>query len=51
MKPQRIADCRAGGMAREMASALKWINRSRHRIRVFGILVSDLSKLGESRQP
>lgn len=46
-KPCRIAMVGAGGMAREVASALDWINRTRPRFEFLGYVVSDLTKLGE----
>jgi sugar O-acyltransferase (sialic acid O-acetyltransferase NeuD family) len=36
----------AGGMAREIASALEWINRTAPRFEFVGYVVSDLTKLG-----
>ena len=50
MKPQRIAVIGAGGMAREVASTLKWINHVEHRFEFVGYIVSDLSRLGRSGQ-
>jgi sugar O-acyltransferase (sialic acid O-acetyltransferase NeuD family) len=47
MKPLRIAVVGAGGMAREVASTLKWINRVEHRFEFVGYIVSDLSRLGD----
>jgi sugar O-acyltransferase (sialic acid O-acetyltransferase NeuD family) len=47
MSMRRIAIVGAGGMAREMASALHWINRSEPRFEFLGYLVSDLSRLGD----
>jgi sugar O-acyltransferase (sialic acid O-acetyltransferase NeuD family) len=47
MKPQRIAVIGAGGMAREVASALAWVNRVERRFEFVGYVVSDLSRLGE----
>ena len=47
MKPQRIAVIGAGGMAREVASALAWVNRIERRFEFVGYVVSDLSRLGE----
>jgi sugar O-acyltransferase (sialic acid O-acetyltransferase NeuD family) len=47
MKVQRIAVVGAGGMAREVASTLKWINRVEHRFEFVGCVVSDLSRLGD----
>jgi sugar O-acyltransferase (sialic acid O-acetyltransferase NeuD family) len=46
MKPIRIAIVGAGGMAREIASAIQWINRSRQEFEFKGYVVSDLSRLG-----
>jgi len=45
MHPERIAIVGAGGMAREIASALGWINRSGPRFEFLGYVVSDLSRL------
>jgi sugar O-acyltransferase (sialic acid O-acetyltransferase NeuD family) len=45
MKPQRIAMIGAGGMAREIASALQWINREQIRFEFLGYIVSDMSRL------
>jgi sugar O-acyltransferase (sialic acid O-acetyltransferase NeuD family) len=47
MKPQRIVIIGAGGMAREVASALKWMNQVEHQFEFVGYVVSDLSKLGD----
>lgn len=47
MKPQRIAVVGAGGMAREIASTLKWMNRAEHRFEFVGYIVSDLSRLAD----
>jgi sugar O-acyltransferase (sialic acid O-acetyltransferase NeuD family) len=47
MKLQRIAVIGAGGMAREVASALAWMNRVERRFEFVGYVVSDLSRLGE----
>jgi sugar O-acyltransferase (sialic acid O-acetyltransferase NeuD family) len=47
MKPQRIAVVGAGGMAREVASTLKYINQVDHRFEFLGYIVSDLSRLGD----
>lgn len=44
---RRIAIVGAGGMAREMASAVQWINRVERRFEFLGYVVSDLGKLGE----
>jgi sugar O-acyltransferase (sialic acid O-acetyltransferase NeuD family) len=46
MKLQRIAIVGAGGMAREVASTLKWINQVEHRFEFIGYIVSDLFRLG-----
>jgi len=42
---RRIAIVGAGGMAREVASAIQWINRTEPQFEFVGYLVSDLSKL------
>lgn len=47
MKPQRIAVIGAGGMAREVASTLKWMNQVEHRFEFVGYIVSDLSRMGD----
>ena len=47
MKPQRIAVIGAGGMAREVASTLKWMNRVEHRLELVGYIVSDLPASGD----
>ncbi len=47
MKLQRIAVVGAGGMAREVASTLAWMNRVDHRFEFVGYVVSDLSRLGD----
>jgi len=47
MRALRIAIVGAGGMAREVASALTWINRSEQLFEFVGYVVSDLSKLSE----
>jgi sugar O-acyltransferase (sialic acid O-acetyltransferase NeuD family) len=47
MQPRRIAIAGAGGMAREIASALRWINRTDQKFEFLGYVVSDLSRLGE----
>ena len=44
---RRIAIVGAGGMAREVASAVHWINRTDRRFEFLGYVVSDISKLGE----
>jgi sugar O-acyltransferase (sialic acid O-acetyltransferase NeuD family) len=46
MKRKRIVIIGAGGMAREVASALHWINRAEPRFDFLGYVVSDLSRLG-----
>ena len=46
MKRQRIAIVGAGGMAREVASTLRWINKPEDRYDFLGYLVSDVSQLG-----
>jgi sugar O-acyltransferase (sialic acid O-acetyltransferase NeuD family) len=46
MKRKRIVIVGAGGMAREMASTLHWINRFEPRFDFLGYVVSDLSRLG-----
>jgi sugar O-acyltransferase (sialic acid O-acetyltransferase NeuD family) len=47
MKPQRIVVIGAGGMAREVASTLKYINQVERRFDFVGYVVSDLSRLGD----
>jgi sugar O-acyltransferase (sialic acid O-acetyltransferase NeuD family) len=47
MKVQRIAVIGAGGMAREVASTLRWINQVERRFEFVGYVVSDLSRLGD----
>lgn len=47
MTKLRIAIVGAGGMAREMVSALEWINRVEPRFEFLGCLVTDLSRLCE----
>ena len=47
MKRKRIVIVGAGGMAREVASAVQWINRSEPRFDFLGYVVSELSRLGE----
>jgi len=44
---RRIAIVGAGGMAREVTSAIQWINRSERVFEFVGYVVSDLSKLSE----
>ena len=46
MTGRRIVIIGAGGMAREVASALKYINRQKETYDFLGFVVSDLSKLG-----
>ncbi|HXM63311.1 MAG TPA: hypothetical protein VN950_20790 [Terriglobales bacterium] len=46
MRLKRIAIIGAGGMAREIASALHWINRIDRQFEFLGYAVSDLSRLG-----
>jgi len=46
MPAQRIVIVGAGGMAREIASALRCINQSKKRFEFLGYVVSDLSRLG-----
>ena len=43
----RIAIVGAGGIAREVASAIQWINREKPQFEFVGYLVSDLSKLSK----
>ena len=43
MRPGRIVIVGAGGMAREIASALRWINRGSPQFEFLGYVVSDLS--------
>jgi sugar O-acyltransferase (sialic acid O-acetyltransferase NeuD family) len=47
MRPGRIVIVGAGGMAREIASALRWINRGSPQFEFLGYVVSDLSNLGQ----
>jgi sugar O-acyltransferase (sialic acid O-acetyltransferase NeuD family) len=47
MRPKRIVIVGAGGMAREIASALHWINRTDRQFEFLGYVVSDLSRLGQ----
>jgi sugar O-acyltransferase (sialic acid O-acetyltransferase NeuD family) len=47
MKRKRIVIIGAGGMAREIESAIRSINRSEPRFDFLGYVVSDLSRLGE----
>jgi sugar O-acyltransferase (sialic acid O-acetyltransferase NeuD family) len=47
MRPTRIVIVGAGGMAREIASALRWINRCSPQFEFLGYVVSDLSHLGQ----
>src|SRR6202011_5292444 len=46
MRRKRIAIIGAGGMAREVASTLQWINRAAPAFDFLGYVVSDLSQLG-----
>jgi sugar O-acyltransferase (sialic acid O-acetyltransferase NeuD family) len=46
MKRKRIVIIGAGGMAREVASALRWLNRGEPAFDFLGYVVSDLSRLG-----
>jgi sugar O-acyltransferase (sialic acid O-acetyltransferase NeuD family) len=46
MKRKRIVIVGAGGMAREVASTLHWINRREPAFDLLGYVVSDLSRLG-----
>jgi len=46
MRRKRIVIIGAGGMAREVASTLHWINRSEPVFDFLGYVVSDLSRLG-----
>jgi len=46
MKRKRIVIIGAGGMAREVASTLHWINRCQPAFDFLGYVVSDLSQLG-----
>ncbi len=47
MQPKRIVIVGAGGMAREIASALRWVNRIDRQFEFLGYVVSDLSRLGQ----
>jgi sugar O-acyltransferase (sialic acid O-acetyltransferase NeuD family) len=47
MNRKRIVIVGAGGMAREIESAVKWINRLQPQFDFLGYVVSDLSRLGE----
>jgi sugar O-acyltransferase (sialic acid O-acetyltransferase NeuD family) len=47
MRPQRIAVVGAGGMAREVAWTLKWMNQIEHRFEFVGYVVSDVLHLGD----
>lgn len=47
MKAQRIAIVGAGGMAREVASTIDWLNRQRKTFDFLGYVVSDLCLLGD----
>lgn len=46
MREQRIAIVGAGGMAREICSAVHWINTREARYKFLGFLVSETSRLG-----
>jgi sugar O-acyltransferase (sialic acid O-acetyltransferase NeuD family) len=46
MRRKRIVIIGAGGMAREVASAVQWINRGKPAFDFLGYVVSDLSQLG-----
>ena len=46
MRPKRIVIIGAGGMAREIVSALHWINRGSPQFEFLGYVVSDVSRLG-----
>jgi sugar O-acyltransferase (sialic acid O-acetyltransferase NeuD family) len=46
MQPKRIVIVGAGGMAREIASAVRRINRTSQQFEFLGYVVSDLSRLG-----
>lgn len=47
MRLQKVAIVGAGGMAREIASAVEWVNREQPQFEFLGYVVSDLSKLGD----
>jgi sugar O-acyltransferase (sialic acid O-acetyltransferase NeuD family) len=47
MKRKRIVIVGAGGMAREVASAVQWIHRPEPQFDFLGYVVSDLSRLGD----
>jgi|SRR5579863_3838848 len=47
MRPKRIVIVGAGGMAREIASALHCINRGGPQFEFLGYVVSDISRLGQ----
>ena len=47
MRPKRIVIVGAGGMAREIASALHWINRGSRQFEFLGYAVTDVSRLGQ----
>jgi len=47
MRPKRIVIVGAGGMAREIASALHCINRGSHQFEFLGYAVTDVSRLGQ----
>ena len=46
-RPKRIVIAGAGGMAREIASALNWINRGSRQFKFLGYAVSNISRLGQ----
>ena len=47
MRPKRIVIVGAGGMAREIASALRWINRGSSNLNFWGMRSADVSRLGQ----
>jgi len=47
MQPKRIVIAGAGGMAREIASALHWINRGGRQFEFLGYAVTDVARLGQ----
>jgi sugar O-acyltransferase (sialic acid O-acetyltransferase NeuD family) len=47
MRPKRIVIVGAGGMAREISSALHWINRGSRQFEFLGYAVTDVSRLGQ----
>jgi sugar O-acyltransferase (sialic acid O-acetyltransferase NeuD family) len=46
MSTTRIVVIGAGGMAREIASAVQWVNREQKHFEFLGYVVSDMSRLG-----